>query len=95
MGSFIIRRTFYAIIMLGLVSFVSFIIISLPAGDFMDQKIAELEARGDRSASMRVDEYRERYGLDQPLLVQYWLWISNFVRGILDYLLNSIARCVS
>jgi len=38
MGSFIIRRVFYAIIMLIVVSFVSFIIISLPAGDFMDQK---------------------------------------------------------
>ncbi len=30
---------------------------------------------------MRVDEYRERYGLDKPLLTQYWLWISNFVQG--------------
>lgn len=81
MGSFIIRRVFYAIIMLILVSFVSFIIISLPAGDFLDQKIAELQARGDTSASMRVAEYRERYGLDKPLLTQYWLWISNFVQG--------------
>ena len=81
MGSFFIRRVFYAIIMLFLVSFVSFIIITLPSGDFMDQKIAELQARGDRSAEMRIDEYRERYGLDQPLLTQYWLWISNFVRG--------------
>ncbi len=81
MGSFIIRRVFYAIIMLFLVSFVSYVIISLPAGDFMDQKIAELEMRGDKSASMRVDEYRERYGLDKPLLTQYWLWITNFVQG--------------
>ncbi|HLF90254.1 MAG TPA: ABC transporter permease [Anaerolineales bacterium] len=81
MGSFIIRRVFYAIIMLFVVSFVSFVIISLPAGDFLDQKIAELEARGDRSASARVEEYRERYGLDQPLLTQYWLWITNFVQG--------------
>jgi len=81
MGSFIIRRVFYAIIMLIVVSFVSFIIISLPAGDFMDQKIAELQARGDQSASMCVDEYRERYGLDKPVLTQYWLWISNFVQG--------------
>ena len=47
----------------------------------MDQKIAELEARGARSASQRVDEYRERYGLDKPVLTQYWLWISNFVQG--------------
>ena len=81
MGSFIIRRVFYAIIMLIVVSFVSFIIITLPSGDFMDQKIAELQARGDRSAEMRIDEYRTRYGLDQPLMTQYWLWISNFVKG--------------
>lgn len=81
MGSFIIRRVFYSIIMLIVVSFVSFIIISLPAGDFMDQKIAELQARGDLSAVLRVDEYRERYGLDKPLLTQYWIWISNFVQG--------------
>lgn len=81
MGSFVIRRVFYAIIMLIVVSFVSFIIISLPSGDFMDQKIAELEARGDRSATMRVEEYRTRYGLDKPILTQYWLWISNFVQG--------------
>jgi len=81
MGSFIIRRVFYATIMLIVVSFVSFLIISLPAGDFMDQKIAELQARGDQSAAMRVDEYRERYGLDKPVLTQYWLWISNFVQG--------------
>ncbi|MCK5430379.1 MAG: ABC transporter permease [Anaerolineales bacterium] len=81
MVSFMIRRIFYAIIMLFVVSFVSFMIISLPSGDFMDQKIAELEARGDRSASMRVDEYRERYGLDKPILEQYWIWITNFVQG--------------
>ena len=81
MGSFIIRRVFYAIIMLIVVSFVSFIIISLPAGDFMDQKIAELQARGDQSAAQRADQYRERYGLDKPILTQYWIWISHFVQG--------------
>jgi len=81
MGSFVIRRVFYAIIMLIVVSFVSFIIITLPSGDFLDQKIAELQARGDKSAELRVEDYRTRYGLDKPLMTQYWLWISNFVQG--------------
>jgi peptide/nickel transport system permease protein len=81
MIAFIIRRVFYALIMLVLVSFVSFIVIQLPPGDFLTQKIAELSARGDRSAELRVDQYRARYGLDQPLLTQYWLWVSNFVQG--------------
>lgn len=81
MVSFLIRRLVYAVILLVLVSFVSFIVIQLPPGDFLTQKIAELQARGDRSAELRVNEYRARYGLDEPLLVQYWIWISNFVRG--------------
>jgi peptide/nickel transport system permease protein len=81
MVAFIIRRVFYAVIMLVLVSFVSFIVIQLPPGDFLTQKIAELQARGDRSAELRVNEYRARYGLDQPLLTQYWIWVSNFVKG--------------
>jgi peptide/nickel transport system permease protein len=67
--------------MIVLVSFVSFIIIELPPGDFLTQKLAELQARGDRSAEQRIDEYRARYGLDEPLLTRYWIWASNFVQG--------------
>lgn len=78
---FIVRRVFYAVIMLVLVSFVSFIIIQLPPGDFLTQKLAELQARGDRSAELRITEYRARYGLDRPLLTQYWIWASNFITG--------------
>src|SRR5688572_6940851 len=81
MVAFLIRRVLYCILMIVLVSFVSFLIIQLPPGDFLTQKIAELEARGDKSASTRVDEYRARYGLDQPLLTQYWLWASKFMTG--------------
>jgi peptide/nickel transport system permease protein len=81
MLAFLIRRIFYSIIMVVLISFVSFLVIQLPPGDFLDQKIAELSARGDKSAELRVEEYRARYGLDQPLLAQYWLWASNFLTG--------------
>ena len=78
---FIARRLGYAAIMLVLVSFVSFVIIQLPPGDFLTQRMASLQARGDRSAESRMDEYRSRYGLDEPFLTQYWLWVSNFARG--------------
>jgi len=81
MVSFLIRRIGYALVMLVLVSFVSFLIIQLPPGDFLTQKIQELNARGDRSAEARVEEYRARYGLDKPILTQYWIWASNFIRG--------------
>ena len=81
MITYLIRRLGYAAIMLVLVTFVSFLIIDLPPGDYMDQKLAELAERGDRSAVTRIDEYRIKYGLDKPLLQRYWLWASNFVRG--------------
>jgi len=67
--------------MVVLVSFVSFLIIELPPGDFLTQKLQELQARGDRSAEMRIAEYRARYGLDKPLLERYWIWSSHFIKG--------------
>ncbi|NBD35939.1 MAG: ABC transporter permease subunit [Chloroflexi bacterium] len=81
MLTYIGRRLVYSFIMLVLVSFVSFIIIELPPGDYLTQKLQELQARGDRSAEMRIEEYRARYGLDKPLMERYWIWISNFIKG--------------
>jgi peptide/nickel transport system permease protein len=71
----------YAAIMVVLVSFVGFVIIKLPPGDYLTQKVQQLRARGDRSAEARVEDYRIRYGLDKPFLVQYWGWASKFVTG--------------
>ena len=81
MVTYLVRRLGYALIMLLATSFVSFLIIDLPPGDFMDQRLAELRERGDRSAELRIDEYRARYGLDKPLLTRYVIWASNFVKG--------------
>ncbi|NOZ26754.1 MAG: ABC transporter permease [Chloroflexi bacterium] len=81
MLTYLIRRVAYALIMVVLVSFVGFLIIDLPPGDFLTQKLAELEARGDRSAELRIAEYRARYGLDKPLLTRYWIWASHFIKG--------------
>lgn len=81
MLAYLSRRLIYLFFMLVLVSFVSFLIIELPPGDFLTQKLAELQARGDRSAEMRIAEYRARYGLDQPLMERYWIWITHMAKG--------------
>ena len=81
MAKYILRRLLYSLLMVLLVSFVSFVIIKLPPGDFLTQRIAELQQRGDRSAQNRIAEYRARYGLDRPFFEQYWGWVSNFIRG--------------
>ena len=41
----------------------------------------ELESRGDTGARRIIEQWRERYGLDKPMYMQYWIWISNFVKG--------------
>jgi len=46
------------IIMVVLVSFVSFLIIELPPGDFLTIKLQQLQAQGDLSAIQRQDELR-------------------------------------
>jgi len=81
MLSYIAKRILYMLIMVVLVSFVSFLIIELPPGDFLTQKLQELQARGDRSAALRIEEYRARYRLDEPLMDRYWNWITNFITG--------------
>jgi peptide/nickel transport system permease protein len=81
MVNYIIRRIAYAIIMVILVSFVSFVIIKLPPGDFLTQKLEQLRARGDRSAEGQIETYRQRYNLDKPFMWQYTNWVVNFVKG--------------
>lgn len=81
MINYLIRRLGYAIVMVVLVSFVSFVIIELPPGDYLTQKLEQLRARGDRSAENRIEQYRARYGLDQPFMVRYVNWAVNFVQG--------------
>lgn len=81
MLSYLIRRLGYALVMIVLVSFVSFVIMELPPGDYLTQKIEQLRARGDRSAENRIEEYRARYGLDKPFMVRYTNWALNFLKG--------------
>lgn len=85
MLSFIIRRLLGMIPTLLLVSILTFIIIQLPPGDFMTslQSLAASSGSGADEASM--DTLRHLYGLDEPMTVQYFKWISGFVRGDFGY----------
>jgi peptide/nickel transport system permease protein len=80
--TFIIRRLLLAIPTLLVISILAFVIIQLPDGDYLHQKIAELEQQfGDSSSVAQADALRKRYGLDRPMWEQYYRWVSGFVRG--------------
>jgi peptide/nickel transport system permease protein len=92
MLEYIIRRILWAIPTLIMISIIAFVVIQLPPGDFLTSYIAQIRLdEGDLAAeeairSGRIAVLRERYGLDQPLYIQYWKWITNIVlRGDFGY----------
>ena len=62
-----------------LISFLCFFVIQLPPGDVLSYYQAQLLARGDPAATETLEMLRSRYGLDRPIYVQFWKWISNIV----------------
>lgn len=75
MGSYFLRRFVYMIIVLILVSLVSFYIINLPPGSWIENYALELEAGGTPADQSELDFLTQRYGLDQSIHVQYVRWI--------------------
>jgi peptide/nickel transport system permease protein len=62
------------------ISIVTFVIIQLPPGDFLSTRMAQLQSQGDGSlGAQELARLTERYGLDQPIHVQYWQWFSNII----------------
>lgn len=68
-------------ITLFVISVISFIVIDLPPGDYVTSYIMALKQQGTSIAAGEEAVLRERYGLDQPLHIRYYKWISRFVQG--------------
>jgi peptide/nickel transport system permease protein len=79
MTAFIIKRIAFMIPTLILISIVAFIIIQLPPGDYLTTVISQLTADGGTVDPEQVRALRERYGLGDPIYVQYFKWISGIV----------------
>lgn len=76
---FIFKRLLFAIPTMIAVSIVAFIIIQLPPGDYLSTLMADLASSGGSLEEGTIAAMRERFGLDQPVYVQYWKWISSIV----------------
>lgn len=85
MLSYFVRRILVMIPTLLVISLVVFVIIQLPPGDYLETMISELQAQGEKVDPARVQWLREQYGLDKPLIEQYWLWLLGLLQGDLGY----------
>jgi peptide/nickel transport system permease protein len=85
MLAYIVRRVLSMIPMLIIISFISFVIIQLPPGDFLTTLQAVQGTSGGGMSNETADLLRQRYGLDEPFFSQYFKWISGFPRGDFGY----------
>lgn len=76
MLAYLVRRLLVMFVTLGVISFVTFVIIQLPPGDYLSNQIAELQSQGDKAALERVAFLRKQFGLDKPFLEQYAIWVG-------------------
>lgn len=88
MSQYIAKRLLILPFLLVIFSIFVFIIIQAPPGDFVTSYIAELAASGSAVEQTQIDALRERYGLDQPMYVQYTRWMGQMLRGDLGFSLD-------
>ena len=87
MITFIIRRSLLALLTIWALSVISFVVIQLPPGDFVDTYILDLVSGGDPdlpdtpAMQLLAAGLRVQYGLDRPMIVQYFKWVWPVMHG--------------
>ncbi len=81
MLAYFTRRLLLAVLTIFAISALSFAIIKLPPGDYIDSYIAQLSSSGAAISREEAQALRVQYGLDKPAPVQYLLWMNKIVHG--------------
>ena len=79
MLTYIARRVLYMIPTVIMISIVAFAVIQLPPGDYISTVLAEMAELGETIERDQLTALVERYGLNRPLHVQYFRWVSGIV----------------
>lgn len=86
MWVYVVKRIFLMIPTLFGISLISFFIIQLPPGDYLTSLLASMSDSGQTIDPAEIARMRATYGLDDPMVVQYFKWISGIVlRGDFGY----------
>lgn len=107
MLTFVLHRLLILVPFLFLVSIISFIVIQLPAGNYVDTYVNVLKMQGGTVSEAQIESIEAMYGLDRSLPVQYGMWITNIVlrgnfgnsfrynRPVADILSERVPRTIS
>ncbi|RMA97621.1 ABC transporter permease [Hydrogenothermus marinus] len=77
---YILKRILQMIPLLIGITFLSFIIIQLAPGDYLDKL-----RMNPQISQETLEKLKQAYGLDQPLIVQYFKWLLNALKFDLGY----------
>jgi len=91
MTAYIVRRILYSIPLLCLISFICFVGIDLPPGDFVSlyiQKMTQQAGLSVAEARHMVEQLREKYGLNQSFFVRFGKWFLGILQGDFGYSLR-------
>jgi len=83
MAGYIVRRLGTAIITIFAISFLAFLFVALLPGNPAEILL------GPWATPEAVKTLTAKWGLDQPLLVRYGVWLHNFLRGDFGFSLTS------
>ncbi len=78
---YILKRILWMVPFLFGVSIVAFLLIQAPPGDYLTTYIAKLGESNEVLDQASIENLRARFGLDQPLYVQYFKWVSRLLVG--------------
>ena len=78
-AKYLLQRFIIMIVMLAALSFIVFLTIELPPGDFADRHALELRSQGIQFTQEDLNSLRHTLGLDRPWYVRYVVWITNIV----------------
>ena len=81
MLNYILRRVGYMLVTLAIIAVLGYAIVELPPGSYVDSRINQLRQMGGNLAQDQIQALYARYGLDQPVYVRFWKWITGFVHG--------------
>jgi peptide/nickel transport system permease protein len=78
---YLIRRVLVMIPTLLAISFITFVIIQLPPGDYLTTYIEELRSQGEAVDQGKIDFLRQQFGLDLPFHEKYLTWLWGLLHG--------------
>jgi peptide/nickel transport system permease protein len=103
MMKFLLKRMLMACATLLLITFVVFMVIQLPPGDFVDTMVTNMIAEGEQVTEAEILALKESYGMNRHPVVQYMDWIKGIMigewgtslyynRGVLDQIMETLGN---